>query len=49
VSYLPSTRFYASGGGSHALRLAFSLYSPADLTEAAHRLGKAIIQLVEKG
>jgi 2-aminoadipate transaminase len=42
VAYLPGTRFYLDGSGASALRLAFSLYPPDELAEAARRLGQAI-------
>ena len=42
VSYLPGRRFHIDGRGGNTLRLAFSLYSPAELAEAARRLGGAI-------
>jgi DNA-binding transcriptional MocR family regulator len=42
VSYLPGARFHLDGGGANTLRLAFSLYSPAELAEAARRLGAAL-------
>ena len=39
VSYLPGRRFHIDGRGANTLRLAFSLYEPAELAEAARRLG----------
>jgi DNA-binding transcriptional MocR family regulator len=42
VSFIPGTRFYLDGGGRGQLRLAFSLYPPAELAEAARRLGAAL-------
>jgi len=43
VSYLPGARFHLEDGrGTNALRLAFSLYGPEELAEAARRLGEAI-------
>jgi DNA-binding transcriptional MocR family regulator len=42
VSYLPGERFHLEGGGRHHLRLAFSLYPPDDLAEAARRLGQVV-------
>lgn len=41
VSFIPGERFYLDGGGSHNLRLSFSLYAPDALREAARRLGVA--------
>ncbi len=42
VSYLPGQVFYLDGRGQNALRLAFTLYSPDKLVEAAQRLGEAL-------
>ncbi|MCS6939152.1 MAG: PLP-dependent aminotransferase family protein [Roseiflexaceae bacterium] len=42
VSYLPGSRFYLDEPRRNTLRLAFSLYSPDQLVEAAQRLGEAI-------
>ncbi|MEN9934563.1 MAG: hypothetical protein RLZZ387_1142 [Chloroflexota bacterium] len=42
VSYLPGAKFHLDGSGADALRLAFSLYPPAELREAARRLGAAL-------
>jgi DNA-binding transcriptional MocR family regulator len=42
VSYIPGARFHTGGGGANALRLAFSLYEPGELSDAASRLGSAI-------
>ncbi len=42
VSYLPGSRFYLDAPRHNTLRLAFSLYPPHQLVEAARRLGKAI-------
>jgi DNA-binding transcriptional MocR family regulator len=42
VAYLPGKRFHLEGAGANTLRLAFSLYRPAELAEAASRLGAAI-------
>jgi 2-aminoadipate transaminase len=42
VAFLPGTRFYMDGGGQNALRLAFTLYGPEDLAEAARRLGEGL-------
>jgi DNA-binding transcriptional MocR family regulator len=42
VSYLPGSRFYLDAPRCNTLRLAFSLYQPHQLVEAARRLGEAI-------
>lgn len=42
VSYIPGSRFYLETPRLNTLRLAFSLYSPHQLREAAQRLGEAI-------
>jgi 2-aminoadipate transaminase len=43
TSLVPGPLFYADGaGGEDHIRLSFSLLSPADLTEAAARLGAAL-------
>ena len=42
VSYLPGALFHNRGGGTNTLRLAFSLYDPDELVEAARRLGAVI-------
>lgn len=42
VSYIPGARFHTGGGGASALRLAFSLYDPDELIDAASRLGSVI-------
>ncbi|HEX8034109.1 MAG TPA: PLP-dependent aminotransferase family protein, partial [Ktedonobacterales bacterium] len=44
VSFVPGTLFYldGDGGGHNALRLAFSLYPPDELTEGTRRLGAAL-------
>ena len=47
TSFQPGHRFHTDGLGQDHIRLAFSLYPPAELDEAAHRLGKAIQHLVE--
>ena len=41
VSFFPGGGFHLGGGGDGGLRLAFSLYAPAQLAEAARRLGQA--------
>ncbi len=45
VSFVPGTKPCWNGGGENALRLAFSLYAPAELAEAAKRLGAACVRL----
>jgi DNA-binding transcriptional MocR family regulator len=40
VTFIPGSRFYVNGKGRSELRLAFSLYSPDELREAARRLGE---------
>ena len=42
VAYLPGALFHSGGGGTNTLRLAFSLYDPDELIEAARRLGGVI-------
>ncbi|MCC7124485.1 MAG: PLP-dependent aminotransferase family protein [Acidobacteria bacterium] len=42
VSFIPGARLCADGGGQRALRLAFSLMKPDELTEGARRLGALI-------
>jgi DNA-binding transcriptional MocR family regulator len=42
VAYIPGARFHTAGGGANALRLAFSLYKPEELLDAAARLGDVI-------
>jgi 2-aminoadipate transaminase len=42
ISYIPGVRFHTDSGGANTLRLAFSLYDPDELTEAARRLGGVI-------
>lgn len=46
VSYLPGSRFYLDAPRRNTLRLAFSLYQPPQLIEAARRLGEAIATVV---
>ena len=48
VSYLPGVRFHSAGGGINTLRLAFSLYDPDELVEAARRLGGVLDQDADK-
>jgi DNA-binding transcriptional MocR family regulator len=45
VSFIPGTSFHLGGGGQTSLRLAFSLYPPEQLAEAARRLGTAAGQI----
>jgi DNA-binding transcriptional MocR family regulator len=42
VSFLPGMRFHTDSRGADTLRLAFSLYPPEELAEAARRLAAAI-------
>jgi DNA-binding transcriptional MocR family regulator len=42
VSYLPGAGFHLDGRGANTVRLAFSLYEPAELVEGARRLGAAL-------
>jgi DNA-binding transcriptional MocR family regulator len=42
VAYIPGVRFNLEGGGQHNLRMAFSLFPPEALAEAARRLGQVI-------
>ena len=46
VAYIPGARFHTTGGGANALRLAFSLYKPEELLDAAARLGDVIREAV---
>jgi DNA-binding transcriptional MocR family regulator len=39
VGYIHGARFFVEGGGDSALRVSFSLYPPAELRQAAQRLG----------
>jgi 2-aminoadipate transaminase len=41
MSFIPGANFHLNGGGQTGLRLAFSLYPPEALAEAARRLGAA--------
>ena len=41
VNYRPGTAFSASGAFTNAIRLAFALYEPADLTEGIRRIAQA--------
>lgn len=46
VAFLPARRFFLDGAGApNALRMAFSMYPPEILEEAASRLGEAIDQI----
>ncbi|GIL15982.1 MAG: aminotransferase class I/II [Chloroflexota bacterium] len=42
VDFMHGARFFAEGGGTNALRLAFSLYPPTELQEAVKRLRNAL-------
>ena len=44
VSYVAGPSFYVGGGGDEYVRLSFSMLGPAQLTEAASRLGRALAQ-----
>ena len=44
TSFVPGHVFHVDGGGRRSLRLAFSLYGPDELREAARRLGKALAE-----
>jgi len=41
MSFIPGSNFCLDGGGQNSLRLALSLYPPAEMAEAARRLGLA--------
>ncbi|MCC7163197.1 MAG: PLP-dependent aminotransferase family protein [Anaerolineae bacterium] len=41
VDFIHGARFFIEGGGTHFLRVAFSLYSPQELEQAAQRLALA--------
>ncbi len=43
VDFIHGARFFTDGRASNALRLAFSLYPPEELQEAARRLRKTIV------
>jgi 2-aminoadipate transaminase len=45
VGFLPGARCYVTGGGSHRIRLSFSLADPAQLAQAAGRLAAALADL----
>jgi 2-aminoadipate transaminase len=47
VAYLPGALFHNGGGGTNTLRLAFSLYDPDELAEAARRLGRVIREAID--
>jgi DNA-binding transcriptional MocR family regulator len=49
ISYIPGARFHSHGEGANALRLAFSLYDPDELIEAARRLGDVIRDQIVEG
>ena len=42
AAHIPGARFHTGAGGANALRLAFSLYEPDELIDAASRLGGVI-------
>lgn len=42
VDFIPGTRFALNGGGQNILRVAFTLYPPAELRQAAQRLSRVI-------
>lgn len=42
VSFIPGHKFCLDGRGQNALRLAFSLYKPAELAEGAKRLAQVV-------
>jgi len=41
VTFVPGSDFFADGGGSSSLRLAFSFVSPAEIAEGVELLGAA--------
>jgi 2-aminoadipate transaminase len=45
TSFLEGTRFFVGGGGEDRIRLAFSLFDPERLEEAARRLRRALDHL----
>ncbi len=47
VTYIPGVRFHLDGRGHNTLRLAFTLYPPAELAKAARCLGQAIRQYAQ--
>jgi DNA-binding transcriptional MocR family regulator len=44
MAFVPGTKSHLHGGGEAYARLAFSLYAPSQLAEAAQRLGTALTQ-----
>jgi DNA-binding transcriptional MocR family regulator len=46
VSFIPGHKFCLDGRGKNSLRLAFSLYKPAELAEGAKRLAQAVKSLL---
>ncbi|HMP43336.1 MAG TPA: PLP-dependent aminotransferase family protein [Roseiflexaceae bacterium] len=46
VAFLPGQRFHIDGRGRETLRLAYSLYPPDALREAARRLAAAVVQVM---
>lgn len=46
VSFIPGHKFCLDGRGQNALRLAFSLYKPAELAEGTKRLAQAVKTLL---
>lgn len=49
VSFLPGPTFHVTDSGDRHLRLSFSLYGPAQLTEAVARLARALDDLAAAG
>jgi DNA-binding transcriptional MocR family regulator len=45
VSFLPGKLFYPQPAGEDHFRLSFSMYEPAELVEAARRLGRAYAEM----
>jgi DNA-binding transcriptional MocR family regulator len=45
VDYIPGPSYFAGGGGSRHVRLAFSFLPPADLIEGVRRLMGVVAQV----
>jgi DNA-binding transcriptional MocR family regulator len=43
VTFVPGTDFFADGGGTKSLRLAFSFVSPAEITDGIEKLARLLV------